>query len=81
MTKEEIIRLIVCKVKDYRSTHDELMKMSKEEILKYYPQFTNPIKGFPTYPLSVVADMLAESEPRPVFFTPHPDTTKKGDQK
>ena len=39
MTKEEIIRAIVCEVKDYRFTHDELMRMSKKELLQYYPQF------------------------------------------
>lgn len=39
MTKEEIIRAIVCDVKDYRFTHEELMRMSKKELLQYYPQF------------------------------------------
>ena len=41
MTKEEIIKSIVCGVKDYRFTHDELMRMSKKELLQYYPQFNS----------------------------------------
>ena len=41
MTKEEIIKSIVCDVKDYRFTHDELMRMSKKELLQYYPQFNS----------------------------------------
>lgn len=69
MTKEEIIKAIVRDVKDYRFTHDELMKMSKEELIKFYPQFANPLKDFPSYPLSIVADLLAESQPRPLFFS------------
>lgn len=39
MTREEIIKSIVRDVKDYRFTHDELMRMSKKELLQYYPQF------------------------------------------
>lgn len=39
MTKEEIIKAVVCEVKDYRFTHEELMRMSKKELLQYYPQF------------------------------------------
>lgn len=38
MTKEEIIKAVVCEVKDYRFTHEELMRMSKKELLQYYPQ-------------------------------------------
>ena len=41
MTKEDIIRAIVRDVKDYRFTHEELMLMSKKELLQYYPQFIN----------------------------------------
>ncbi len=39
MKKDEIIKAIVCDVKDYRFTHEELMRMSKKELLQYYPQF------------------------------------------
>lgn len=38
MTKEEIIKAI-CKNPDYRFTHDEMMRMSKKQLLQYYPQF------------------------------------------
>lgn len=43
MTKDEIIKSIVCDVKDYRFTHDELMRMSKRELLQYYPQFVTDV--------------------------------------
>lgn len=36
MTKQEMIREII-KRKDYLFTHDELMRMTKKEIVKYYP--------------------------------------------
>ncbi len=39
MKKEDIIKSIVRDVKDYRFTHEELMRMSKKELLQYYPQF------------------------------------------
>lgn len=36
MTKQEMIREII-KRKDYLFTHDELMRMTKKEIVKYHP--------------------------------------------
>lgn len=43
MTKEEIIKAVVRDVKDYRFTHEELMRMSKKELLQYYPQFATDV--------------------------------------
>lgn len=37
-TKADIIKSIV-ELKDYRFTHDEMMRMTKKELLQYYPQF------------------------------------------
>lgn len=37
-TKAEIIKSI-CELRDYRFTHDEMMRMTKNELLQYYPQF------------------------------------------
>ena len=39
MTKAEIIKAIIYEIKDYRFTHDEMMRMSKKELLEYYPKF------------------------------------------
>ena len=44
MTKEEIIKAIVRDIKDYRFTHEEMMRMPKKELLQYYPQFDNDLK-------------------------------------
>ena len=41
MTKEQLIRAIVS-LKDYRFTHDELMRMTKKQLLEYYPQLNGP---------------------------------------
>lgn len=38
MTKVEIIKAI-CEKPDYRFTHDEMMRMTKRELLIYYPQY------------------------------------------
>lgn len=37
MTKEEIIKAICTEVRDYRFTHDEMMRMTKKQLLEYYP--------------------------------------------
>ena len=39
MTKAEIIKAICAGVKDYRFTHDEMMRMTKKQLLEYYPQY------------------------------------------
>jgi len=39
MSKKDIIKAIVTEVKDYRFTHDELLRMTKKQLLEYYPQF------------------------------------------
>jgi len=38
MSKAEIIKAI-CKAPDYRFTHDEMLRMSRRQLLEYYPQF------------------------------------------
>ena len=38
MTKAEIIKAI-CEAHDYRFTHDEMMRMTKSQLLEYYPQY------------------------------------------
>jgi len=38
MSKAEIIKAI-CKTQDYRFTHDEMLRMSRRQLLEYYPQF------------------------------------------
>ena len=38
MSKAEIIKAI-CKAPDYRFTHDEMMRMSRRQLLEYYPQY------------------------------------------
>lgn len=43
MTKEEIIKAICTEVRDYRFTHDEMMRMTKKQLLKYYPQFKKSV--------------------------------------